>query len=111
MALAPYPIKNRVKRKNKMEQLQSQAPVDRELSGSSASARHATSDIGHYTSNRGHGTQEFGNIEEKFFRGDTKRQKNYPNIGIISKYSNDLIIVSLVWFGIVWYGTAAAAYL
>ena len=31
----------------KMELLQSQAPVDRELSGSSASARHGTFDIGH----------------------------------------------------------------
>ena len=30
---------------NKMELLQSQAPVDRELSGSSASARHGTFDI------------------------------------------------------------------
>ena len=33
--------------KNKMELLQSQAPVDQELSGSSASARHGTFDIGH----------------------------------------------------------------
>ena len=33
--------------KNKMELLQSQAPVDRELSGSSASARHGTFDIRH----------------------------------------------------------------
>ena len=32
---------------NKMELLQSQAPVDWELSGSSASARHGTFDIGH----------------------------------------------------------------
>ena len=32
---------------NKMELLQTQAPVDQELSGSSASARHGTSDIGH----------------------------------------------------------------
>ena len=31
---------------NKMELLQSQAPVDWKLSGSSASARHGTSDIG-----------------------------------------------------------------
>ena len=37
---------NKVKT-NKMELLQSQAPVDQELSGSSASARHGTSDIGH----------------------------------------------------------------
>ena len=35
------------KRQNKMELLQSQAPVDWKLSGSSASARHGTSDIGH----------------------------------------------------------------
>ena len=48
-----------------MELLQSQAPVDRELSGSSASARHGTFDIGHQTSDMGHGTQKFGNIEEK----------------------------------------------
>ena len=32
---------------NKMELLQSQAPVDWELLGSSASARHGTFDIGH----------------------------------------------------------------
>ena len=37
-----------------MELLQSQAPVDRELLGSSASARHGTSDIGHQTSDMGH---------------------------------------------------------
>ena len=40
---------------NKMELLQSQAPVDRELSRSSASARHGTFDIGHQTSDMGHG--------------------------------------------------------
>ena len=33
--------------RNKMELLQSQAPIDQELSESSASARHGTSDIGH----------------------------------------------------------------
>ena len=33
--------------KNKMELLQSQAPVDQELLGSSASARRGTFDIGH----------------------------------------------------------------
>ena len=38
-----------IKWKNKMELLQSQAPVDRELSGSSASAKHGTLDIGHQT--------------------------------------------------------------
>ena len=32
---------------NKMELLQSQAPVDWELTGSSVSARHGTFDIGH----------------------------------------------------------------
>ena len=32
---------------NKMELLQSQAPIEWELSGSSASARHGTFDIGH----------------------------------------------------------------
>ena len=37
-----------------MELLQSQASVDRELSGSSASARHGTSDIGHQTWDMGH---------------------------------------------------------
>ena len=41
---------------NKMELLQSQAPVDWELTGSSASARHWTSDIGHWTLDVGHGT-------------------------------------------------------
>ena len=35
------------KMENKMELLQSQAPVDLELSGSSASDRHGTFDIGH----------------------------------------------------------------
>ena len=50
---------------NKMELLQSQAPVDQELSGSSASAIHGTFDIGH-------GTYEFGNIEEKLFSEGTK---------------------------------------
>ena len=39
-----------------MELLQSQAPVDRELSGSSASARHGTFDIGHWTLDIIHGT-------------------------------------------------------
>ena len=79
-----------------MELLQSQAPVDLELSGSSASARHGTSDSGH-------GTQEFENIEEKLFSEGTKKLKNYPKIGIFSKYSYDLIIVSLVRFGLVWF--------
>ena len=37
-----------------MELLQSQASVDWELSGSSASARHGTSDIGHQTWHMGH---------------------------------------------------------
>ena len=41
---------------NKMELLQSQAPVDWELSGSSASDRHETSDIVYQTWNVGHGT-------------------------------------------------------
>ena len=39
-----------------MELLQSQAPVDQELSGPSASARHGTSDIGHQTWDVGHWT-------------------------------------------------------
>ena len=37
-----------------MELLQSQAPVDWELSGSSASARHGTFDIRHQTLDMGH---------------------------------------------------------
>ena len=57
---------------NKMELLQSQAPVDRELLGSSASARYGTFDIGHQMSDMGHGTQIFGNIEEKLFPEGTK---------------------------------------
>ena len=44
---------NKVKT-NKMELLQSQAPVDQELSGSSASARHGTFDIGHKILDMGH---------------------------------------------------------
>ena len=56
-----------------MELLQSQAPVDWKLSGSSASARHGTSDIGHWTSDMGHGTQDFGNIEEKLSLEGTKK--------------------------------------
>ena len=43
---------------NKMELLQSQAPVDWELSGSSASARHGTSDIGHQILDMGHRNME-----------------------------------------------------
>ena len=50
-----------------MKLLQSQALVDWELSGSSASARHGTSDIGHLTSDMGHGTMDIdmghGNLE------------------------------------------------
>ena len=43
-----YKIQNGVTNKlNKMELLQSQAPIDWELYGSSASARHGTFDIGH----------------------------------------------------------------
>ena len=62
---------------NKMELLQSQAPVDRELSGSSASARHGTSDIGDQTSDIGHGTQDTGHrnqeiLKRSFLRGDKK---------------------------------------
>ena len=41
---------------NKMELLQSQAPVDWELSGSSTSARQGTSNNGHQTRDVGHGT-------------------------------------------------------
>ena len=55
-----------------MELLQSQDPVDQELSGSSASARHGTSDIGHLTSDMGHGTWEFGIIEERLSLEGTK---------------------------------------
>ena len=39
-----------------MELLQSEAPVDQELSGSSASARHGNLDFGHQTWDVGHGT-------------------------------------------------------
>ena len=42
-----------------MELLQSQAPVDQELLGSSASARHGTSDIGHQTWDVEHGTFDY----------------------------------------------------
>ena len=50
-----------------MELLQSQAPINQELSGSSASARHGTFDIGHQTWDVGHWTWKFVNIEEKLF--------------------------------------------
>ena len=56
-----------------MELLQSQAPVDQELSGCSASARHGTFDIGHWTSEMGQGTGEFGYIEEKLFSEGTNK--------------------------------------
>ena len=58
---------NKVKT-NKMELLQSQAPVDQELSGPSASARYRTLDIRH-------GTQKFENTEEKLFLERTKKSK------------------------------------
>ena len=67
-----------------MELLQSQAPIDQELSGSSASARHGTLDIEYQTWDVGFGTQKFGYIEEKLLqrqsRGDKKRLKNMNDL-------------------------------
>ena len=53
----------------------------------------------------GHGTKKFGNIEEKLILERTKKDSRIAaKLGFFSKYSNDQIIVSLVWFGMVWYG-------
>ena len=69
-----------------MELLQSQAPVDWELSGSSASARHGTFDFGHQTSDMGHMNLEI--FKRSYFqRGHNKDQA-----------------FGLVWFGMVWFG-------
>ena len=85
-----------------MELLQSQAPVDWELSGSSASARHGNSDIGDQTSDMGHGTQEFGNIEEKLFEEGKKKLKNCPKIGMVWYGWRGPVrhpMLSSTWFG------------
>ena len=59
---------------NKMELLQSQAPVDREFSGSSASARHGTFYIRHQTLDRGH--RNLGILKRSYFqRGQNKAQE------------------------------------
>ena len=64
-----------------MELLQSQAPVDWELSGSSASARHGTFDIRHQILDMGHRNLEI--LKRSFFqRGQNKAH-------------------GLVWFGMV----------
>ena len=79
-----------------MELLQSQAPVDKELSGSSSSARH----MGLLTLNITYQTLDIGIWKywrEVIFRGDKIRLKHFPKIGIFSKYLNDLMIMSLVW--------------
>ena len=80
-----------------MELLQSQAPVDWKLSGSSASARHGTSDIGHWTSDMGRGTQEFENTEEKLFLEGAKKAEeltqncNFLRYCIIIRFSKGYI--------------------
>ena len=60
-----------------MELLQSQAPVDWKLSGSSASARHGTSDIRHQTWDMGHRNLEI--LKRNYFqRGQKKAAKELP---------------------------------
>ena len=54
------------KKKNKMELLQSQAPIDRELSGFSASARHGTWDMGH---------RNLEILNRRYFRGRVEGTK------------------------------------
>ena len=56
-----------------MELLQSQAPVDQEFSGSSASARHGTLDIGHQTLDMGHRNLEI--LKKSYFRGSVEVTK------------------------------------
>ena len=55
-----------------MELLQSQAPVEQELSGPSASARHGTSDIGHQTWDIGHKNGKSEIIAERLSLEGTK---------------------------------------
>ena len=58
---------------NKMELLQSQAPVDRAFSGTSASVRHGTFDIGHQKSDMGHRNLEL--LKRSYFqRGQNKAE-------------------------------------
>ena len=64
-----------------MELLQSQAPVDWELSGSSASARHGTFDIGHWTLDMGRRNLEI--LKRNYFQ----RAQEF----------------GMVWFGLVWF--------
>ena len=59
-----------------MELLQSQAPVDQELSGCSASARHGTFDIGHWTSDMGHRNLEI--LKRSYFQRGQNKAQEFP---------------------------------
>ena len=85
-----------------MELLQSQAPVDQEFSRSSASARHGTLYIRHQTLDMGHRNLEI--LKRTYFQRGQNKAKEFPQNWNFSKYLNDLMIMSLVKFGMVWYG-------
>ena len=59
-----------------MELLQSQAPVDQELSGSSASARHGTFDIRHQTLDMGHRNLEI--LKRSYFQRGQNKAQEFP---------------------------------
>ena len=86
-----------------MELLQSQAPVDLELSGTSASARHGllTLDIRHQTLDMGHRNLEI--LKRSYFQRGQNNAQAFSQNWNFSKYLNDLMIMSFVWLGMVWY--------
>ena len=59
-----------------MELLQSQAPVDWELSGSSASARQGTFDIRHQTLDMGHRNLEI--LKRSYFQRGQNKAQEFP---------------------------------
>ena len=60
----------------KMELLQSQAPADQELSGSSASARHGTFDIRHQTLDMGNRNLEI--LKRSYFQREQNKAQAFP---------------------------------
>ena len=62
-----------------MELLQSQAPVDWELSGSSASARHGTFDIRYQTLDMGHKNLEI--LKRSYFQRGQNKAQAFPQNG------------------------------